>query len=104
MSRRPAGPRCTLISPIPPATRSACIRSPGSELVLQAARFGELAHRLFLLLGELLGDVDLHLDDDVAGAIVLLDALPLHPEALSRRRAGRNLDRHLLIVERLHGD
>src|SRR5690348_11270027 len=75
-------------------------RAPGTErraLVLHPPRLGELLHHLLLLLGELLGHDDRHLDDQVAAMLALRDAHAAHAEALSGGGAGRDLHRHLPI-------
>ena len=64
-------------------------------LVLHPARLGELLHHPLLLLRQLLGNLDRHLDDQVALLVALLDSLTSHAESFPRRSSRRNLDRHL---------
>src|SRR5688572_30473391 len=74
------------------------------HLILQSSCLGELLHQPLLLLGEVRRNGDVDLDDEVPALAVALDALSTHTEPFSRRRAGRNLDRHLLAIERSHRD
>src|SRR6266576_1618305 len=76
--------------------------SPGS--VLQPARLGELPHRFFLVFGELLGDLYVDLDDEVALRSVLLESVSTHTKSLSVRSARRNPNRDSLAVESAHTD
>src|SRR5215210_3339734 len=81
-----------------------CLAPRHQPLVLHPPRLRELAHHALLFFGELFWNGDRDLDDEVAALSVLLDALAADAEALARRRAGRNADRHLLVSERADAD
>src|SRR3982750_3910739 len=72
--------------------------------VLQSPRRRELLYHSLLLFGQLVGNLNGDLDDQVSLLLALLDSLPAHPKTLARRGARRNPERALFAVERADAD